>query len=192
MPKTPQTPVLDAGTARLARNKRLALGIIDRKTETEEVYEAANETTQRPRGETSQQIHGATVTHQTDEMVSMYDKEGRHRVVTSGSVRVLMTEGLYLQCPLCQGEHESGGPNDCPAQEPVKFRVCPVCGKTIHDDRVIVESYESEDPNMIPTELPNTPEARTMAKLQEHMIAYHRTHARQMGLVKDEAAMAGR
>lgn len=163
--------------ARQSRNKRLTLGIPTRSITTEEV-------TDRPSGVTS-----ATVQREADDLVSMYDREGRRRLIPEGSVRVVLAEGLSLECPYCNSEHESDDPNACPELPKLKYRKCPVCGRRVYDDRAIAEI--EEDPLAIPTPLPNTPEDRTRAKLDEHIIAYHRTHARQMGLVRPDPAPPG-
>ncbi len=175
----------DQEQARQSRNKRLTVGIIDKETQTEEAFgalaAAGIKESGRPAG-----INSAIVTRKADPLVTMYDDQGRKRMIAQGNVRVMMNEGLFLECPHCHGEHDNDTPNACPALPPVKFRRCGVCAKPIYDERGALDLGEEVDPNAIPTDMPSTPELRTLAKLHKHIIVFHEDRARQMGLLRDE------
>ena len=183
MPDTLQAVRTDQALARKGRNKRLRLGLTSEpESTTEDAAEAVG--TARPAG-----MNRAVITHRSDRIVHMYDAEGRQRPVPEGSIRVCLSEGLHLECPLCGEEHDGNDPNCCPARERVRYRRCPVCGKTIYDDRALPEAAAAEaDPDMIPTSLPSTPEARTQARLDAHMVAYHEEAARRAGLMTADSA----
>lgn len=131
-----------------------------------------------------------SIHRRTDPMEIMYDAQGCQHVVPGGSVRALLKQGLSLECPVCGGLHADNNPNACPDLEPVRYRACPICGKKIYDDRGVVAHDGGDDPNAIPTGMPSTPEARTLAKLHQHIIAYHETQARMMGLLREPAPQA--
>jgi hypothetical protein len=167
---------------RSARNKRLKMGIPPtQEVKSESAFDALKE--KKPDG-----INKSIVSHKTDPMICMYDKDGSQRQVPEGSVRVCLNEGLFLECPICGGEHDDNSPNSCPARTPVKFRKCPRCGKKIWDDRATDPTPAEADENMIPTDLPSTPEARTQAKLEAHLVAYHEETARRAGLMTADSA----
>lgn len=147
-------------------------------------------------GKDAQGINDGEVAHRSDPVQIMYDAEGRQRQIPEGSVRVALGQGLTLYCPHCDGLHETDDPNACPAKKPLRYRVCPVqgCGKRIFDDPANEGSVTvaETDENAIATELPSTPEARTQAKLEAHMLAYHEVQARMMGIrAPIEPARAG-
>lgn len=168
--------------SRSSRNKRLKLGIPSAQEETtESAFDALQE--KQPRG-----IKKAIVSHKSDPMIFMYDAQGRRREVPEGSVRVCLTEGLFLECPLCGGEHEGNDANACPGLPRVQYRRCPVCGKKIYDDRAVPEAMATDEPGLIPTDLPSTPEARTQATWEAHMVAYHEQAARRAGLMTADSA----
>ena len=164
---------------RALRDKRLRLGIPTQQVETVEDAFATGGIE-----ETRTDIDGATIRHKSDPIITMYDAEGRMRLIPEGSVRVCEQEGLFLYCPICHGEHADNDANACPSRERVKYRRCPVfgCGKKFSDDRAVPSAMFAEDPDMIPTELPGSPEIRTRVKLEQHIRCYHEQAARQMGL----------
>ncbi len=173
--RTDQT--LDRKT-RNARNKRLRMGIpTDREVTEEDVYESPGETRTTGTG-------GVKLKHTSDKMITMYAAPyGSRRAIPEGSVRVCMSSGLFLECPVCGEDHPDE--DACPTLPAVQFRRCPVsgCGKVFRDDRAVPEATDTEEEGLIPTDLPGTPAARTMAKLEAHMIVYHVEAARRAGLL---------
>lgn len=147
-------------------------------------------------------VRGA-VTHKGPKYITLYDREGRSRLIPAPNLRVCLANGLSLRCPLCKGRHTDLGPNACPAQAKLMYTVCPVaeCNggnpKTIYDSRALVEAdgkagkapgsergqAENDDPLRLDFGVPNTAEARVRARLEQHVLAYHPTHARIMGLL---------
>ena len=162
--------------ARSSRNKRLRLGIpSEREETTEDAYVALGK--DKPAG-----MDRAVVTHKSDRFITMYARPyGERRAVPEGSVRVCLSEGLFLDCPVCGGDHPDSGV--CPSLPLVAFRRCPICGKRFADDRAVPEATATDEPGLIPTDLPGTPEARTKAKMEAHLVVYHEEAARRAGLL---------
>lgn len=171
----------DAIRIRRARNKRIGLGIPSTPVETSE---SAFDALERTGGQVDRRgMRAALVTHKSDPLITMYDADGMPRSVPEGSVRVCLSEGLFLECPICSGEHPDNSPNACPGRDAVKFRRCPVCGKRFFDDRASAAAMDDTEEGLIPTDLPATPEARTKAKVDAHMVVYHEDAARRAGLL---------
>jgi len=132
---------------------------------------------------------GATVTHTTTQLVTMWKKTnygwGPVRIPAQ-NVQMCWANGYRSQCPECN-DHcgENGEP--CPARPALMYRVCPVqvCGKKFYDtpsDKAV--PVESGDPNMIQDDAygATTPEMRTKASLEEHLVWVHPAEAASMGI----------
>ena len=89
--------------------------------------------------------------------------------------------------------------NWCAGKEPKKFRVCPEisCRKRIYDSQStgmrLQDEFDhsargdaSDDPNVIQDDMydSSTPEARTRAAMENHLIGFHPDTARQLGIGK--------
>lgn len=137
-----------------------------------------------------------TTTHTRPGTKVMYKPLGKRgyepRNVSSSAVGVLLAEGWYEYCPMCQNEHldkngaASTDPNLCAARDPLAVRVCPVCDKRIYDNVQFSETAEDDgsDPNVIREEgySQSTPESRTKASLDLHLWVKHPRQAQMMGV----------
>ena len=110
------------------------------------------------------------------------------RIVPAANMRMNFANGWLAFCPDC-GEECGDDPNNCPAREPSKYRQCPVCANVIRDtgDQNISKSFKVNDPNMIANDNleGSTPEARTLNKLCDHMLAYHPKESRSYPFVME-------
>jgi hypothetical protein len=122
-------------------------------------------------------------------------------VISTNSIAQLFAAGLMDRCGDC-GRNTCGvlpngqldpDPNACPGKEPVQLRRCPVCRKRVYDvDTSQARAGELDrDPNEIADDTFGavTPETRTRARLEEHLIYYHKTEARQFGLSTPDAQL---
>lgn len=122
-------------------------------------------------------------------------------VISTNSIAQLFAAGLRAECGDC-GSNICGvlpngqldpDPNACSGKEAVQLRRCPVCRKRVYDvdTSKLRESEVSGDPNEIADDAFGqvTPESRTRARLEEHLIYYHKTEARQFGLAAPDAQL---
>lgn len=144
-------------------------------------------------GEKAGLTEAGVVTHTRPDTVTMYKPtpQGKKIIYTARqvpvtSIQVNLLNGWRAHCPHCGGDH-GAELNACPALEPVKYRICPICGKEVGDTRVstgYVESEEDDNPNVIRDDAyaSTTPEMRTKAALDLHIWRRHEQEAREMGL----------
>ncbi len=100
--------------------------------------------------------------------------------------------GFLPHCPDCnpgglEGQDCASGPNDCPAREKRMYRVCPVpqCGKKIYDYQQQVATELGEDSMRVEDDayMQSTPELRTKAVMDKHMLGLHPNEAAAAGIV---------
>lgn len=122
-------------------------------------------------------------------------------MVAAHSLAQVLRDGYSPVCFDCGTDTCPGGINDCPGRPPKKFRVCPVesCRKRIYDPKPTGKFKEDEfsnagrvaardDANAIDDGAydTSTPETRTRAMLDMHIIGYHRDRAMELGLKAPE------
>lgn len=116
----------------------------------------------------------------------------------------VLRDGYSPVCFDCGQEECGPGVNDCPGRAPKRYRVCPVqsCGKVIYDPMPTGVFRRDEfdngsrgphaaDENAIQDDAyqSSTPESRTRAAMDLHIIGYHASTAMELGIKRP--ALAG-
>lgn len=127
-----------------------------------------------------------------------------YKLTPSGSVPIkvnvqsvvsVLAAGYSPVCFDCGREDCGDDVNDCPGRPPRKFRICPVtsCRKKIYDpqptgkykqDDFDNSQRATDDDNAIvdDTYSQSTPESRTKAQMDLHLIGFHAATAMEMGI----------
>ncbi len=133
-----------------------------------------------------------TVTHTKPGLVRVYKPTPfgyKARYIPATNVTAALNNGFLGKCPDCNGEC-GDGPNDCPERPKRMYRTCPVpqCGKQIFDyEQKDIDALEddAEDPMAIRDDayMQSTPQLRTKAVLDKHMLIRHPNEAAAAGIV---------
>ena len=125
----------------------------------------------------------------------------RIKVAVQSIHEVLLSPNYSATCFDCDQDDCCAGAgdtiNDCPGRPARKFRICPVnsCRKKVYDSqptgRYASDDFNhgdraQDDPNAIKDDTyeTSTPETRTKAAMDMHIIGFHPTEAMTMGLSK--------
>lgn len=137
-----------------------------------------------------------TVEHETDAKVKMW-KRGpggwRPRPVPSHNIANNLLNGWMEYCPDCGGTECESDPNTCPAKYGVLYIVCPVsdgngrpCGHRINSTGTMPpkpqEDGEEPDPLQLADVYELNPRIELKAKMDLHIMTFHRDEARALGL----------
>jgi hypothetical protein len=131
------------------------------------------------------------VTHTKPGLVRVYKPTAygyKARYIPATNVPMALSNGFLARCPDCGGEC-GDGPNDCPNRPKRMYRTCPVpqCGKKIFDyEPKEIEALENDaDPMAIRDDsyMQSTPELRTKAVLDKHMLMRHPNEAAAAGIL---------
>lgn len=94
--------------------------------------------------------------------------------------------GFLPNCPDCHGQC-GDGVNDCPGREKRAYRQCPVpqCRKKVYDFIQGLDVEDADDPMKIEDDAYalSTPELRTKALMDKHMLVLHPNEAAAAGIV---------
>ncbi len=133
-----------------------------------------------------------TVTHTKPGKVRVYKPTQfgyKAREIPATNVTAALKNGFLLNCPDCGGKC-GDGPNDCPERPKRMYRQCPVpqCGKKIFDyEQKDIDAAETDaaDPMAIRDDsyMQSTPELRTKAVLDKHMLLIHPNEASAAGIL---------
>lgn len=133
-----------------------------------------------------------TVTHTTPGKVRVYKPTPygyRAREIPVTNYSNALRNGFRAECPDCGGQC-GDGINDCPVREKRAYRMCPIpgCGKKVYDyERTEIEAAKGDagDPHMIQDDayIEATPQLRTKAALDKHMLGRHPIEAAAAGIV---------
>lgn len=135
-----------------------------------------------------------TVTHTTENKVTMWKPNPPNgwlpRAVPIGNIALCLDSGWLPRCPMCNTTDCTEDPNSCAGRaEPVLFRVCPVCGKHVHDNLAYATDLSADvdgepDPNQIQDAAyaNSSSQTRTKARLDRHMLGFHPEEAAAYGL----------
>ena len=136
-----------------------------------------------------------TVSHVTAGLVRVYKPTAygyKPKNIPATNLAQALKGGFLAHCPDCNpqgidGADCSDGTNDCPVREKRFYRVCPVpsCGKKIHDYQQDIEQTAEEDSMRIEDNayMQATPELRTKALMDRHMLGLHPNEAAAAGIV---------
>lgn len=144
--------------------------------------------------------HKAEVTHVRPGRVVMFkqDREtGRvfRRIVPAKNMLMNVRNGWLMRCPDC-GTDCHPNPNECPDRKASgEFKLntrCPVCNKRFFDAGPLpVTAAGSNDAGFVQfDDLVDSPESRIRAMRDEHILGFHPSIARRMGL-KDNQSNEG-
>lgn len=145
------------------------------------------------------QDNSVQVEHKSNGTAVLYRPETwgwRPVKIPRSSIPMLLSSGWRISCGDCDGQHDEI-PNSCPGREPLLYRVCPQpsCGKRFYDIDVVDESEESGDLDLArivdEKSQPTTPAGRTLARMNQHIRAFHEGLAYERGLMSASAVMAG-
>lgn len=134
-----------------------------------------------------------TIQHTTHSKVRVFKRMNNGhwapRLIPRQNLTSALKNGFRASCPECGSNTCTGRPNECSGQMNIKFRRCPQCGKKIHDDPVIYASqFMGKSGNSEEEEIQDdayeasTPESRTKAFLDRHILAYHPAEAGFLGV----------
>lgn len=118
------------------------------------------------------------------------------KVAVQSVAEVLRQPHYSAVCPDCGFAECGPGENDCPGRPPRAYRICPVasCNKRIYDTKptgkYLVDEFDhsgrddGNDPNVIRDDSYNvsTPESRTKAMMDTHIVGVHPATAMEMGI----------
>ena len=109
------------------------------------------------------------------------------KYIPSTNLTQALANGFKATCPDC-GAECGDGVNDCPGRAKRAYRMCPVpqCQKKVYDYILDLDEVEDDDDEMkIEDDAYNlsTPELRTKAVLDKHMLALHPNEAAAAGIV---------
>ncbi len=134
----------------------------------------------------------ATVTHTKTGRTRVYKPTAygyKARYIPNTNVPMALSNGFLAKCPDCGGEC-GDGVNDCPNRPKRMYRICPVpqCGKQIFDfEQKDIDALEGDegDPMAIKDDayMQSTPELRTKAVMDKHMLAIHPNEAAAAGIL---------
>lgn len=140
---------------------------------------------------------GITVEHEMDPKVKMW-KLGpggwRPRPVPSHNIENNLANGWMEYCPDCGGTECESDPNTCPAKYGVPYIVCPVsdangrpCAHRINATGTMPsskpeEDAEEPDPLQLTDVYELNPRIELKAKMDLHIMTFHRDEARALGL----------
>ena len=121
----------------------------------------------------------------------------RIQVAVQSIHEVLTTPGYSAVCFDCGLDECGPGVNDCPGREPRLFRICPIntCRKPLYDSKPTgkfkIDDFDNsgrplEDKNAIVDDSYSlsTPESRTRAAMDMHLLGFHPAESLTMGLSK--------
>jgi hypothetical protein len=147
-------------------------------------------------------VQGGRAEHTRPGLVTMYKPTPfgySPRDIPETNMANAIRNGWKVNCPDCGGSCGKD-PNSCSGRQGRAYRICPVagCGKRVYDYQVVDEALlfeDDDDPNLIRDNAYTkaTPELRTKAALDEHLLGYHPREARAAGLTvpgQREAAAA--
>lgn len=143
-------------------------------------------------GEEVTQNDTGTVTHTKPGKVRVYKPTPygyKAREIPSTNYPMAMRSGFLPNCPDCGGQC-GDGINDCPVRTKRAYRICPIpqCGKKIHDyeqSEIDATEGDPDDPMVIRDDayMQSTPELRTKAVMDKHMLQLHPNEAAAAGIV---------
>lgn len=162
------------------------------KTTVEDVFNYASDEDRAKRGSKDT----GSVEHTTADKVTMWkpleNGDWMPREVPVTHIEMNLKAGWAVQCPMCNTTDCSSDPNSCAGRPKRMLRRCPECRKRVYDEARGTpdvdpedEDAEERDPNEIADSAyaNSTPETRTKARLDRHMLAYHPEQAAAYGLV---------
>lgn len=135
------------------------------------------------------------VTHTKQGLIRVYKPTQfgyKPRVIPATNLAQALKGGFLPHCPECNpgglpGKDCGDGINDCPAREDRAYRVCPIpqCGKKVYDYQQDMTVASDEDPSRIDDDayMQSTPELRTKAVMDKHMLGRHPNEAAAAGIV---------
>ncbi len=133
-----------------------------------------------------------TVTHTKSGLVRVYKPTAygyKAKYIPATNVTMALANGFLARCPDCNGEC-GDGPNDCPERPKRMYRQCavPQCGKKIFDYEqkdIDAADIDAADPMAIRDDsyMQSTPELRTKAVLDKHMLLIHPNEAAAAGIL---------
>lgn len=169
----------------------------------EDIYQVAGSDEDRARRQTGDV---GIIEHTTDAMVTMWKPLNNGfgdylpRPIPVSNIKMCFDNGWQAVCPKCGTADCSEDPNSCAGRGLTMYRLCPECNKRVYDNKFAqldaiaemldadpeaeAERAEQEDLALIKDDayLASTPESRTKARLDRHMLAYHPEEAASRGL----------
>ncbi len=140
----------------------------------------------------SEEDETGTVTHTKPGLVRVYKPTPfgyKARYIPATNVPMALKNGFLARCPDCGGECGDGA-NDCPQRPKRMYRTCsvPQCGKKIFDfEQQEIDALEGDqnDPMAIRDDayMQSTPELRTKAVMDKHMLLIHPNEAAAAGIL---------
>ncbi len=136
-----------------------------------------------------------TVSHTKPGLVRVYKPTQygyKPRMIPATNLAQALKGGFLAHCPDCNprgidGEDCADGINDCPVRAKRFYRTCPVpaCGKNVYDYQQDAEEDGDQDEMKIRDDAYRqaTPELRTQALMDRHMLGVHPNEAAAAGIV---------
>ncbi len=132
-------------------------------------------------------VGGVKTTSDTYAAYWLY-KDGKARIVPTGSLKVCIDNGFSIVCDVCGGEHQDEtNPNACPKARKVGGWECPVCFKVIWGTSEVASGARPKnlDPLVTRPEPLGDPAKIAETKGHRHMAIYHPTAALSYGIDVD-------
>mgnify|MGYP001588896669 FL=1 len=136
--------------------------------------------TPRDRLEISHTRPGRAIMWKTDRQTGRVYR----RTVPTRNMLANIRNGWSMTCPFCGDEECSDNPNECPGREKSVNIRCTVCGRRFFDPGpdLQIEELAGDEAELHDADLIETPEQRVRRMRNDHIIAYHPSRARALGL----------